>query len=200
MPAKRKSDGGPPSEKESSPPAKLLRGLTKPPESRDKGVNAQYLTDFANCVDRVRNHKILKKELKRDALKLTEGGHQSSYSATAMAKNLKGDLTYKAGINFFFVDSTYSTMHGIPYNQQFIQRYADTTFKDPTELPFALEFEVEDCDNFKLIPGAQTVSPEEIVHAQYWALFRDIENDKVMKKWLPFLLSTSAVFRVRIKN
>ena len=200
MPAKRKPDDGGPSEKESSPPAKLLKGLTQASESRDKGVNAEYLTNFANCVDRVRNHKFLKKELKRDALTLGEGGRQSSYSTTAMAKNLKGDLTYKAGINFLFVDSTYSTMHGIPYNQPFIQRYADTTFKDPTELPFALEFEVEDCDNFKLAPGARTVSPEEIVHAQYWALLRDIDNDKVMKQWLPFLLSTSAVFKVRIKT
>ena len=66
-----------------------------------------------------------------DPLDLNNRGVQQAYQHDACKKILTNAKEYHCGCNLFWIDLSYSTLRGVPYNRASILKASETLFSTP---------------------------------------------------------------------
>lgn len=110
---------------------------------------------------------------------------------------------YQAASNLAWLNPHYSTLAGIPYNKDAVLRMASHTFAKPGRFPFPL---VVACKGEGFNPldfkGAlRTATPEEVLHAFYFAVARDVRagaNEGLLEQWRDVMVPASGCVQQRV--
>ena len=169
----------------------------------DRGVNAEYLAEFAGALETVKTNRHFKGISEAypvgiDSALGTRSGVQNAFTLENYRVAMTAAKSYECGCNLFWLSLHFTTLQGIPYNKGVISKACDHMFAAPTRCP-TLSVAITDISFNPLEhKGAlRPVSPEELFHAWIWAVHRDIqkgEGTNMLGVWKHMALTTPMKF------
>ena len=193
-PKKRKSEGS--------------SQATEPADTQAKQhteLNKDYLEALNAAVMLVRQHEQFDDLINVQPLDIGKGGTSSPFNACLYDKAMKDKSagSYVCGGNIFWVDPFFSVLYGIPYSKVKVLKVANHRFARPAAFPFPISIPVKTLADWKPMDhkGAlEHQTPEEMLHAWYFAVARDIEAQAdmvVLQEWRRFALTTPMSFLMK---
>ena len=163
----------PPQRKETTAKAAAKPAPVQPvnnPDPLNDPVNSNYLQQYTEALQEIRDHKIFNSVTAADPLDLNNRGVQQAYQHDACKKMLTNAKEYHCGCNLFWIDLSYSTLRGVPYNRASILKASETVCSTPARCSTVIvALPDKEIDAATLKGGLQPVSPEEEIHAWVWA-------------------------------
>ena len=168
-----------------------------------KQLNHDYLEELNAAVTLVRGHEQCDDLINLPPLELGKGGTLAPFTMSQYDKVLKDKLaqSFDCGGNMFWVDPFFAVLYGIPYSMKRVLSVANHRFATPSPFPFPIAIpikaHVKDWKPMDHKGALQHQTPEEMIHAWYFALARDIKEQKehsVIQEWKRFALSMPLSF------
>ena len=101
------------------------------PDPVNDPVNSNYLQQYTEALQEIRDHKIFQSVTAADPLDLNNRGVQQAYQHDACNKMLTKSKEYHCGCNLVWIDLSYSTLRGVPYNRASILKASEIVFSTP---------------------------------------------------------------------
>ena len=170
--------------------------------SPDK-INGEYNSTLHDAKDKVYGHKVFKDVRADKPRGIGAGGHSAAFDKKGFRDSMEGSSKYEAACNLGWLNEKFSTLPGVPYNKRLVDNYVQTHFSTPTAFPFPIIVACPDgqtYDPMKHIGALEFCVPEELVHAFFYAVARDIDNDNVkvdvIKQWYHIAVTTTFSFEI----
>ncbi len=162
-------------------------------------LNKEYLEQYYEAVQLV--HESFRNIRKMQPKGISEGGHAAVFDQDTFEKAMNGPGEYQAACCIGWINEKFAAIHGVPYNKEMILTLSNHQFSDPSHFPVALQVVVEDAQTKPLERKGSlcSVTPEELIHAFYWAVARDIKNSvsqDIMDKWEHVMRTTMFHFTI----
>ena len=132
-------------------------------------------------------------------LKFGHGGFKQPFSKQVCTTSLGAVGKFECAGNLSWVNESWSAIHGVPFNNNFIMKMANHVFAKPAPLSVPLMVPVPDKD-FDVLGHKGSLKyavPAEMLHAFWWALGRDLDNDApeaVLEQWRVCILTQTMQF------
>lgn len=129
-------------------------------------------------------------------------GVEAAFKKDAFFSKMRDFGCYVAGMNMLDENYLYCAVGGIPINKLAVKSVCDTVFKTPVRFPGMLIIALESTQEspMKRRGGLMSLTPEELRHAYYLAIARDLQDKSFAadqkQAWKNNLLSVAFEFRV----
>ena len=168
-------------------------------QANNTGINLSYIAEFGTMMTRIFASPRFSEIRSEQPLKIGHGGFTATFQKQLYLASMADAGQFECSGNLAWVNEAWSPMAGIPLNKRFILKMSNHVFAKPASLPMNLLVPVpsKDFDVLGHKGSLKYAIPVEIMHAFWWALGRDLDNDApdgVMNEWRKCILTQTIKF------